>query len=79
MWMVAAASGSEFHAGPSQVMHWISLEGEGAVVSVRSGRVAPERERERESASYADRTSARGPNSRDTPNNNHIKKPAHFS
>ena len=50
MWLVAAASGSEFHAGPSQAMHWISLEGDGAVVSVRSGRVAPERERERESA-----------------------------
>ena len=33
MWLVAAASGSVFHAGPSQAMHWISLEGEGAVVS----------------------------------------------
>jgi hypothetical protein len=43
MWLVAAASGSEFHAGPSQAMHWISLEGEGAVVSVRSGRVPQRR------------------------------------
>ncbi len=43
MWLVAAASGLEFHAGPSQAMHWISLEGEGAVVSVQLGRVPQRR------------------------------------
>ena len=39
--LVAATSGSVFHAGPSQAMH--SLEGEGAVVSVRLGRVPQRR------------------------------------
>ena len=72
MWLVAAASGSVFHAGPSQAMHWISLEGEGAVVSAGDRGVS-------HSMNLHDRTSARGPNSRDTPNNNHIKEPAHFA
>jgi galactose oxidase len=32
-WLVAAAPGWVFHAGPSREMHWISLQGNGAVIS----------------------------------------------
>ena len=60
MWLVAAASGSVFHAGPSQAMHWISLEGEGAVVLVRSGRVPQRRAQARGGRRRRAQVQARG-------------------
>jgi hypothetical protein len=60
MWLVAAASGSEFHAGPSQAMHWISLEGEGAVVSVLSERVPQRRAQARGGRRRRAQAQARG-------------------